>query len=81
LFRLLLASATSLYEMDWAPERQISEMLGHIDESSQDAARTSRIYAKYRPEKLAKVVTALSILCWTSAGQRAHLLLHGRTKI
>lgn len=56
--------AAWLYEMDWVPERQISEMLGHIDDGSdtQGLARISRIYVKYRPEKLGKVVKALSII-------------------
>jgi integrase len=51
---------TWLYEMEWVPARQISEMLGHTDES--ELARTSRIYAKYRPDQLGKVVAGLTII-------------------
>ena len=54
--------ATWLYEMEWVPERQISEMLGHIDDSGRGLARTSRIYAKYRPERMGLVVKALTII-------------------
>lgn len=53
--------ATWLYEMEWVPERQISEMLGHLDDS-QGLARTSRIYAKYRPERMGKVTRGLTII-------------------
>lgn len=52
--------ATWLYEMEWVPERQISEMLGHIDDIG--LARTSRIYAKYRPEQMGKVVKGLTMI-------------------
>ncbi len=52
--------ATWLYEMEWIPERQISEMLGHTGESR--LARTSRIYAKYRPEAMGKVVRGLTMI-------------------
>lgn len=52
--------ATWLYEMEWVPERQISEMLGHTEDSR--LARTSRIYAKYRPEQMGKVVKGLTMI-------------------
>ena len=58
--------ATMLYEMEWVPERQISEMLGH----GSDLHATSKIYAKYRPEKMGKVVKALSII-WLQVSQEA----------
>ena len=61
------------------PEQQITEMLGHIDDSSEakGLARTSRIYAKYRPEKMGKVVKALSII-WmdVSRAARSHGAVH-----
>lgn len=47
--------------MDWIPERQISEMLGHTSEDGRGLARTSLIYAKYRPEKMGKIVRGLTI--------------------
>lgn len=74
--------ATWLYEMEWVPERQISEMLGHIDESGRGLARTSRIYAKYRPERMGLVVKALTII-WCRISLKArefhvdHLLTTG----
>ncbi|MGB3167436.1 MAG: integrase [Alteraurantiacibacter sp.] len=52
--------ATWLYEMEWVPERQISEVLGHYEEGGRGLARTSRIYAKYRPERMGLVVKGLS---------------------
>jgi integrase len=75
--------ATWLYEMEWVPERQISEMLGHVEEGGQRLARTSRIYAKYRPEKMGLVVKALTII-WRRLSLQArkysadHLLTIGQ---
>lgn len=60
--------ATWLYEMEWVPERQISEMLGHTADAG--LARTSKIYAKYRPEKMGKIVRALSII-WLRISRQA----------
>lgn len=60
--------ATWLLEMDWIPERQISEMLGHTHQG--DLARTSLIYAKYRPEQMGKVVKGLSII-WMQISRAA----------
>ncbi|MDP3676587.1 MAG: integrase [Novosphingobium sp.] len=59
--------ATWLYEMDWVPERQISEMLGHVNQS--ELARTSRIYAQYRPDKMGKVVKGLEVI-WLRTSRR-----------
>lgn len=53
--------ATWLYEMEWIPERQISEMLGHIDDTG-GLARTSRVYAQYRPERMGQVTKGLSLI-------------------
>lgn len=61
--------ATWVYEMDWVPGRQISAMLGH-DADPDDVRRTSRIYAKYRPDQLGKVVKALSIV-WLRVSREA----------
>ncbi|MCK9540964.1 MAG: hypothetical protein M0R03_02930 [Novosphingobium sp.] len=60
--------ATWLYEIDWVPERQISEMLGHTDQSG--STRTSRKYAQYRPEKMGKVVKGLEVI-WLQVSRRA----------
>ncbi len=62
--------ATWLYEMEWVPERQISEMLGHIVEDKRGLAKTSRIYAKYRPEKMGLVVKALTDI-WVRTARQA----------
>ena len=73
--------ATWLYEMDWVPERQISEMLGHL--SQNDLAKTSRIYAQYRPERMGKVVKGLELI-WLRISRQAraysalHLLSRGQ---
>lgn len=61
--------ATWLYEMEWVPERQISEMLGHADDG-RGLARTSRIYAKYRPDRMGKIVKALTII-WLKVSRAA----------
>jgi len=72
--------ATWLYEMEWVPERQISEMLGHADETG--LSRTSRIYAKYRPDRMGKVVKGLTII-WmrVSRAARAYASDHILTTI
>lgn len=60
--------ATMLHEMEWVPGRQISEMLGHANDS--ELSRTSQIYAKYRPERMGKVVKGLSII-WLQVSREA----------
>lgn len=60
--------ATWLYEMEWVPERQISEMLGHVSQNA--LATTSMIYAQYRPEKMGKVVKGLETI-WLDISRRA----------
>lgn len=60
--------ATWLYETEWVPERQISEMLGHVDDTG--LARTSRIYAKYRPDRMGKVTKALEGI-WLQISRKA----------
>lgn len=62
--------ATWLYEMEWVPERQISEMLGHSDSGSTGLVRTSRIYAQYRPERMGKVVKGLTEI-WRQISRKA----------
>lgn len=47
--------ATLLNQNATVPQREVSELLGHTD----DLARTSRIYAKYRPEYLRNATRAL----------------------
>jgi integrase len=72
--------ATWLYERPEVPERQISEMLGHVAEEDRGGlARTSRVYAKYRPERMGLVVSALTdIWCqahrWADSHKTLHLL-------
>lgn len=69
--------ATWLYEMEWVPERQISEMLGHTSDDNRGLARTSRIYAKYRPERMGLVVKALTIIwCRISLLARQYATVH-----
>lgn len=58
--------ATWLYSDSNVPERQISEMLGHTGALS----RTSKVYAKYRPERLAEVTTALTSI-WREISKEA----------
>lgn len=60
--------AAWLYEMEGVPERQISEMLGHTSQSA--LARTSMIYAQYRPEKMGKVVRGMERI-WRDVSRRA----------
>lgn len=62
--------ATWLYEMEWVPERQISEMLGHVVEDNRGLARTSKIYAKYRAERMGKVVAGLTMI-WMRISREA----------
>lgn len=75
--------ATWLYEMPEIPPRQISEMLGHTDDSSSGLARTSRIYAKYRPERMGKVLKGLTDI-WRQVSRDArtfgtvHILSSGQ---
>lgn len=76
--------ATWLYEMEWVPERQISEVLGHYEEGGRGLARTSRIYAKYRPERMGLVVKGLSqiwlmIFRMARAYDRQHRLIGGES--
>lgn len=69
--------ATWLYADRAVPERQVSEMLGHEGKLS----RTSRLYAKYQPEHLAEVATALTTI-WVriSKQARAYGAVHLLTK-
>ena len=61
--------ATELYNDPSVPERQVSEMLGHDLKLS----RTSRIYAKYRPENMREAVAALTkIWMRTSKAARSY---------
>jgi integrase len=48
--------ATLLYETEWVPERQISEMLGHVDETG--LARSRRVTLSIDPRTWA-IVKAL----------------------
>lgn len=59
--------ATWLYADDSVPERQIEAMLGH----EVKLARTSQVYAKYDPTRLAKVVAALTRI-WREVSAEAH---------
>lgn len=58
--------ATMLYEDESVPEREVVEMLGHDGK----LARTTKLYAKYRPERLRGVVRALTAL-WRSVHREA----------
>lgn len=58
--------ATELYSDASVPERQTSELLGHAGK----LARTSKTYAKYRPEHLQDAVRALSTL-WLAVSREA----------
>lgn len=58
--------ATMLYADETVPERQIEAMLGH----DPALARTTRIYAKYRPEHLGKAVAVLTKL-WLDVSRAA----------
>lgn len=71
--------ATMLYSDPNVPERQVSEMLGHEGKLS----RTSKLYAKYDPNRLGEAVTALTTI-WMEISKAArafgavHLLSTGR---
>ncbi len=58
--------ATWLYADPSVPERQVSEMLGHEGKLS----RTSKLYAKYDPNRLKEVERALTII-WRRIGGMA----------
>ena len=58
--------ATMLYEDETVPEREVVELLGHEGK----LARTTKIYAKYRPERLRGVVRALTTL-WRAVHREA----------
>ena len=58
--------ATILYEDETVPEREVVEMLGHDGK----LARTTKIYAKYRPDRLQGVVRALTKL-WRDVHREA----------
>jgi len=73
--------ATWLYADPKVPERQVSELLGH-DAPGGGLRRTSKIYAKYRPEYLAEAAIALTtiwmrISALASAYSADHLLTNG----
>lgn len=59
--------ATELYANPDVPERQISELLGHAG----DLHRTTKRYAKYRPDRMREVVAALTTL-WLEVSRAAH---------
>lgn len=58
--------ATMLYEDETVPEREVVEMLGHDGK----LARTTKIYAKYRPDRLKNVTRALTAL-WCAVHREA----------
>ena len=58
--------ATLLYEDETVPEREVVEMLGHDGK----LARTTKIYAKYRPDRMQGVVRALTTL-WRAVHREA----------
>ncbi|EHJ62128.1 tyrosine-type recombinase/integrase [Novosphingobium pentaromativorans] len=58
--------ATMLYEDESVPEREVVEMLGHDGK----LARTTKIYAKYRPERMRNVVRALTTI-WRAVHREA----------
>lgn len=60
--------ATLLYANEAVPERQTEAMLGH----DPALARTTRIYAKYRPDHLGKAAAALTTL-WLTISRMARL--------
>ena len=70
--------ATWLYNDPKVPERQVSEMLGHEG----DLRRTSKLYAKYDPNRLSETVEALTTI-WMRISRLArryaadHLLTTG----
>ena len=59
--------ATELYANPNVPERQTSELLGHAG----NLARTTKVYAKYRPERMRAAVKALATL-WLEVSRAAH---------
>ena len=59
--------ATELYANPDVPERQTSELLGHAG----NLARTTKVYAKYRPERMQEVARALTTL-WLEVARAAH---------
>jgi hypothetical protein len=58
--------ATVLYADETVPEREIVELLGHEGK----LARTTRIYAKYDPNRLRNVTRALTTL-WMDVSREA----------
>jgi integrase len=58
--------ATELYQNPKVPERQVSELLGHAG----NLERTTKVYAKYRPDRLEGAVRALSEL-WLAVSREA----------
>lgn len=58
--------ATWLYNDPTVPERQVSEMLGHEGKLS----RTTRLYAKYDPNRMAEAVRALTRI-WVAVSAEA----------
>jgi len=58
--------ATMLYADESVPEREVVEMLGHEGK----LARTTKIYAKYRPERMRNVTRSLSSL-WRAVHREA----------
>lgn len=69
--------ATMLNQNAAVPQREVSELLGHADE----LARTSRIYAKYRPEYLRNATRALEgIWLEVSRAARSYSADHRLTK-
>jgi hypothetical protein len=61
--------ATELYSDASVPERQTSELLGHAG----NLARTTKIYAKYRPDRMREAERALSTL-WLKVAKEARKL-------
>lgn len=61
--------ATELYSDASVPERQTSELLGHAG----NLARTTKIYAKYRPDRMREAERALSTL-WLRVAKEARKL-------
>lgn len=59
--------ATYLYSDPSVPERQTSELLGHAGKLE----RTTKIYAKYRPEHMAEAMAALTTL-WLEVSRAGH---------
>lgn len=69
--------ATELYSDPSVPERQTSELLGHAGH----LARTTKVYAKYRPEHMREATRALTTLWLRVAREaRAYAADHMLTK-